>query len=569
MTPPIKINNIHHSSLWTYCMFCSIMFCFPMDSDAQRTIGVVSKDILEEGYILMSPIGTKVSYLIDMCGEVKKKWESDFFIGPNAVLMPNGHLLRSGRIGGAFNGGGIGGIIELFDWDGRRIWAQTFANDSLHQHHTLCPSGDDSFFMITWFKYSNEEAMDRGFDNDIWGGKDVWSERIYEIKILPSGGYDILWQWDAWHHAIQDRFPDKANYGIIADNPHVIDVNFRQTSEANISEWLHVNAIDYNADLDLIAISSKVNNEIYVVDHSTTIDEAAQHTGGYYGRGGDILYRWGNPQAYGRGTEEDHYLFGQHDIQWIKPDLDGEGQFLVFNNGTGRPQGDYSSIDQWKMPDLKDERLLFDTVSRQFLPHQVTWRYTDPQQSDFFSARMSGVQRVLTDKTLVCEANKGSIKIIDNAHNSVWHYINPISTMGTLIQGSPPMKNDVFDAHFYSAESSMFEGKGFDDWGTLEENSDEWQCDRVSVDEHIATHNVSWINKGTTLAMYTEGRTFVPSINHSIVIYDHIGQAVAEQNVINNLTEVDISHLGYGMYIAILRDDTYQTIDYYIFIKTI
>jgi hypothetical protein len=43
------------------------------------------------------------------------------------------------------------------------------------------------------------------------------------------------------------------------------------------------------------------------------------------GRSGDLLYRWGNPANYDCGTAEDQMLFHQHDVQWIKPGLPGEG----------------------------------------------------------------------------------------------------------------------------------------------------------------------------------------------------------------------------------------------------
>ena len=84
---------------------------------------------------------------------------------------------------------------------------------------------------------------------------------------------------------------------------------------------MHVNAVAYNAELDQIVLSSPHFNEIWIIDHGTTTEEAKGHTGGRWGKGGDILYRWGNPRAYRNGTKLDQRLFYQHNIQWIPKGL--------------------------------------------------------------------------------------------------------------------------------------------------------------------------------------------------------------------------------------------------------
>ncbi|WNH07749.1 hypothetical protein [Thalassobellus suaedae] len=93
------------------------------------------------------------------------------------------------------------------------------------------------------------------------------------------------------------------------------------TSNATVdnqhSDLTHVNSVSYNAELDQIVFSSPGFGEIYIIDHSISTEEAK-------GPEGDLLYRWGNPQNYGRGTKEDQMLFGQHDVKFIPKGYLGE-----------------------------------------------------------------------------------------------------------------------------------------------------------------------------------------------------------------------------------------------------
>ena len=141
----------------------------------------------------------------------------------------------------------------------------------------------------------------------------------------------MVWRWRVWDHLIQDYDATKANYGNVAANPRLIDAD---GTESRIPAfWNHMNSIDYNAALDQIMLSVRGNSEVWIIDHSTTTAEAAAHTGGKSGKGGDLLYRWGNPKAYGAGTQSDQELYQQHDAEWVSTGYPGAGNITVFNNG--------------------------------------------------------------------------------------------------------------------------------------------------------------------------------------------------------------------------------------------
>src|SRR5690606_29478611 len=182
---------------------------------------------------------------------------------------------------------------------------------------------------------TNFEAILAGRNPDLLPQGVLYSEQIVEVEPVGFNQANIVWEWDIKNHLIQDFDATKNNFGSVSENKHKLDINFTNGLNGS-ANWLHVNSIQYNEELDQIVLSSRNLSEIWIIDHSTTTSEAASSSGGIYGKGGDILYRWGNPQAYKQGSESDRKLYGQHYPHWIGENLIDEGKIILFNNGNGR-----------------------------------------------------------------------------------------------------------------------------------------------------------------------------------------------------------------------------------------
>ncbi|MCA9002490.1 MAG: aryl-sulfate sulfotransferase, partial [Planctomycetes bacterium] len=243
------------------------------------------------------------------------------------------------------------------------------------------------------------------------------------------GGASIVWEWHAMDHVVQHYDIGLPNYDAPSDRPERIDINFPAGNVAATGDWLHFNGIDYNAELDQIILSSRTFCEVWIIDHGTTTQEAAGSTGGLRGRGGDLLYRWGNPQAYGRGSAADQTLFSQHDCQWIGEGRPGAGNLLIFNNGVNRPAGQYSSADEVVAP--LNAGGTYDLLpGMAYGPAAAVTSSTHPNPTTFYSATTSGCQRQPNGNTLLVVGNSGFFIEVDPAGNLVWSYQSTLPAVG-------------------------------------------------------------------------------------------------------------------------------------------
>merc|ERR1719343_1361961 len=92
-------------------------------------------------------------------------------------------------------------------------------------------------------------------------------------------------------------------------------------------DFTHANCVSYDAQRDQIMMSFNIHSEIIIIDHGTTTEEAKGHSGGRRGRGGDILFRFGNAQVFRGASRMEQVLFYQHYAHFTQ-----DGTILLFNN---------------------------------------------------------------------------------------------------------------------------------------------------------------------------------------------------------------------------------------------
>ena len=395
------------------------------------------------GYTLFSPMSDTDSYLIDNDGRLIHVWETDYNPSLLAYLMEDGRLLRAAdseglnQASGRFGTPGVGERVQVLDWDGAVIWEFVYANQEHRLHHDVEPLPNGNVLMIAWEQKTAAEAIAAGRDPETLPSGELWPDHVIEVAADGSGGGEIVgkivWEWHVWDHLVQEFDSEKENFGVVADHPERVDVNINLRPGRG-ADWQHTNGIDYHPQDDLILLSVNGFDEIWVIDHSTTVAEAAGSSGGRHGKGGDLLYRWGNPQAYAAGTEEDRKLFGHHDARWIPDGAPGAGNITIFNNGAGRPGVDFSSVEE--IATSRDEMGNYiNEPGQRFGPEEPVWCYVADPPEAFFSGFISGAHRLPNGNTMITDGRGGVFFEVDGDGATVWEYVNPVADGRRLLQG--------------------------------------------------------------------------------------------------------------------------------------
>ena len=394
-----------------------------MDEQGGRTLS---------GQILFTPFESTTTYLIDRNGTINHTWSSSYKPEGAAYWLGNGTILRPVL-------SGVDGGVQIILWNGTIAWNYCYTVAGCICHHDMRYLPNGNVLMIVWETKTRAEAIAAGRDPNTIMGDTFTPDKIIEVKPTGPTSGDVVWEWHVWDHLIQDYDSSKANYGVIGDHPELVDINFGDTFTY---DWLHTNSLDYNPQLDQILIDVHNFDEVWVIDHSTTTQEAAGHTGGLYGHGGDLLYRWGNPQSYRRGTATDKKLFGQHDATWIKTGYPDAGDILLFNNGFNRPAGNYSTVDEFTPPVESNGSYHLEPGSA-YGPDDFSWDYTANPPTSLYSNIYGGALRLMDGDTLICDGVPGKFFEVTPEKTTVWQYMNPYPDSA---------KNSVFKIDYISTE---------------------------------------------------------------------------------------------------------------------
>jgi hypothetical protein len=388
---------------------------------ADRPMVETDPERVAPGYTVIQPFTSKDGFIINNEHEELAVLENRFPIMHSEILS-NGHRIVEGfRYSDRFaDAGGHTGCLEEYDEYGNLLWQLNLSSDEYTAHHDFAILPNGNILTITWESVTADQAISQGRDPEtVPEDGDFWYDGVIEIDPYKA---EIVWEWSVRHHIIQEFDSTKPNYGVVTDHPELWDINKFVPSfvTGNISaDWAHFNAIDYNPELDQILLSSNFHGEFYIIDHSTTPYEAADHKGGRYGKGGDILYRWGNPANYNRGTQEDRELWGQHDVQWIRDGLNGAGNILMFNNGG--PDRPWSTVVEIKPPMNADGSYVL-TDGEAYGPTEKAWLYDPEPPERFFSFFVSGTQRLPNGNTLINHGAGAKVREVTVEGEIVWEY---------------------------------------------------------------------------------------------------------------------------------------------------
>lgn len=391
---------------------------------------IYKPELAWNGYTVLSPLAGNAALVIDMNGNIVKRWDGyvNSAGGPVRVLPGGGVMAAAGArpphqeslelVQRDFDGQ----VVWRFDRseqietrDGKTVW-------SARQHHDwqredfpagyyspeAMPGEGSRTLILTHTSHMNPNVAGVMLEDD----------RLIEV----SSDGEILWDWTAAEHIDELGF-DEAARATIKRAPGV-------NAARGSLDWLHINSATYvgpNRWFDAGDQRFAPNNVIISSRQASLI--------AIVGRDGSIVWRIGPDFSQSEEMRAIGQIIGQHHAHVIPKGLPGAGHVLVFDNGGSSGYGAASPIA------LTGVGVFARATSRVLeidpVTLKVVWSYASPQ---FFSTNISSAQRLPNGNTLVTEGAPGRIFEVTEDRTIVWEYMNPLFA-------GPRRSNGVYRAY--------------------------------------------------------------------------------------------------------------------------
>ena len=125
---------------------------------------------------------------------------------------------------------------------------------------------------------------------------------------------------------------------------------------------------------------------------------------------GDLLYRWGNPQLYGRGDSTAQQLFYQHAVHWIPDGMRGAGNLLLLQQ---RSRAFRRELVVGRRVRAARRRRRPLRAPRGCLLGPARARLTYANRETFFAPFISGAHRLGNGHTMICSGPNGRFFEVD------------------------------------------------------------------------------------------------------------------------------------------------------------
>lgn len=317
--------------------------------------------------------GKKV-YLYDMDKKVLNTWTVQNNIEGCADLLRDSSIIVSAKAPNSTYSLALPhGRFQIINWKGEVTWDYTYSSSEYTPHHDIEPV------------YRTNDPKEK--PTFLVPCYTSWGDKIVELKPTGKTTAEVIWEWNGSDHNCESGCSDKAD---VMDKSKGGVGCFNKTSDA-----MHVNNVSYNRTLDQIIVNCKGFNELFVIDRSTTTAQAKTSSGGKYGKGGRILYRWGSPSNYGISSEKKAFN-GQHHGCWV-PDtmpgtnlpIPGAGNFMAVDNGNKR-------VIEFLNP--AKNGVFSRTAGQAFEPKTILWTYTPSG----LASNEGSIQKLPNGNYLIC-----------------------------------------------------------------------------------------------------------------------------------------------------------------------